>query len=118
MGLNAMEGQSKSQLMFERLNNSNYRVWAFRMKMILIKEDLWEMIDPGSKKKEDETKGLKALSNIALMVENDQLVHIADSKDGKDASIGHTLRQAVQVRIANWWCTDAHSRHACDCSKY
>ena len=61
------------------------------------------MIDPGSKKQEDETKGLKGLSKITLMIENDQLVHIADSKDGKDVwealkkfhlneSIGHKLR--------------------------
>lgn len=31
--------------MFDRLNNVNYRTWAFKMRMFLIKEDLWDMIE-------------------------------------------------------------------------
>ena len=103
MGLNAMKVQEKGYAMCERLNCGNYRVWALRMKMILIKEDLWDVIDPGSTKADNAVKSLKALAQIILMVENDQLVHIADAKDGKEAwvslknfhvneSIGHKMR--------------------------
>ena len=29
---------------FEKLNDTNYAVWSFKMKMLLIKEDLWDVV--------------------------------------------------------------------------
>lgn len=103
MGLIAMNLKEKDNTMFERLNCSNYRVWSIRMKMMLIKEDLWDIIDPGSSKPEDATRSLKALSCIVLMIEDDQLVHVTCAKGGKEAwdllknfhyneSVGHKMR--------------------------
>ncbi|KAL7045995.1 hypothetical protein ACKWTF_002427 [Chironomus riparius] len=83
--LNAMKFEEKGSAMCERLNCGNYRVWVLKMKMILIKEDLWDVIDPGSSKPEDAVKSLKALAHIVLMVDNDRLKHVSDAKDGKDA---------------------------------
>ncbi|KAL7022169.1 hypothetical protein ACKWTF_012163 [Chironomus riparius] len=54
------------------------------MKMILIKEDLWDVIVPGSSNPEDAVKSLKALAHIVLMVDNDQLVHVSEAKGGKE----------------------------------
>uniref|UniRef100_A0A336KVP2 CSON014982 protein n=1 Tax=Culicoides sonorensis TaxID=179676 RepID=A0A336KVP2_CULSO len=74
---------------FEKLNNQNYSVWAFKMKMLLIKEDLWMTIEgnipEGIDAREIHKKHEKALSMIALMVENDQVTLIKDSKSGKAA---------------------------------
>ena len=55
------------------------------MKMILIKEDLWDIIVLGSSKPEDAFRSLKVFAHIVLMVDNDQLVHVSDVKGGKEA---------------------------------
>jgi hypothetical protein len=100
MGLRKMEGD-KYFTSCERLNNRNYGVWSVRMKMILIKEDLWSVIDPGTET--DEKKKLKALSHIILMIDDDQLINVSNAKDGKEAwealkklnrseTIGHKIR--------------------------
>lgn len=31
----------------EKLNNRNYFNWKYRMELLLIKEDLWEVIEKG-----------------------------------------------------------------------
>ena len=108
MGLNAMKLVEKEYAMYERLNCGNYRVWAFRMKMILIREDLWDVIEPGSSKPEDAVRSLKALAHIVLLIDNDQLVHVSEAKDGKEAwdllknfhhndSAGHKMRLYKQL---------------------
>uniref|UniRef100_A0A336JZE9 CSON008217 protein n=1 Tax=Culicoides sonorensis TaxID=179676 RepID=A0A336JZE9_CULSO len=74
---------------FEKLNNHNYSMWAFKMKMLLIKEDLWMTIEgsppEGVNARELHAKNQKSLSIIALMVENDQVIHIKDCNSGKAA---------------------------------
>ena len=77
------KNREKVNLMFERLNNINYRTWSVRMKMLLIKENLWKYID--SESANDPEKSLKALSHIVLMVDNDQLVLLASANSGKEA---------------------------------
>jgi len=90
--------------LFDKLNNSNYRDWSFRMKMLLISKDLWKCVEPKADEKdpvkkgsnsttkdekdtvdEENQEGLKALSHIVLMIDSEQLIHVEDAKDGKEA---------------------------------
>ena len=103
-----MKFEEEESAMCERLNCKNYRVWALQMKMILIKEDLWDIIVPGSSNPEDAVKSLKVLAHIVLMLDNDQLVHVSEAKGGKEAwdslknfhhndSAGHKMRLYKQL---------------------
>ena len=94
--------ENKIHVPFVRLNNNNYNVWSLRMKMLLIKENLWKYVS-GTEDEENEEKALKSLSSIILMIDNDQLSHVAESTNGKDAwnilqkfhqnrSVGHKIR--------------------------
>ena len=107
MCLIAMKFEEEESAMCECLNCKNYRVWALRMKMILIK-DLWDIIVPENSKPEDAVRSLKVLAHIVLMVDNDQLVHVSDAKGGKEAwnslknfhhndSAGHKMRLYKQL---------------------
>lgn len=79
----------KSVCSFEKLNASNYSVWSFKMRMLLIKEELWVAIEGDSTLQIDGREMLKksekALAMIALMVENEQVVHIRTCVTAKAA---------------------------------
>lgn len=78
----------EKSLFIEKLNNSNYSLWSFKMKMYLIREGCWKVISEettGMKPEDVMVMNEKALSLIALMVENDQLVHIRKANGGKEA---------------------------------
>lgn len=79
----------KALYSFDKLNNNNYAIWAFKMKMLLIKEELWIAVEgeapPGTDARELLRKSEKALSIIALMVGNDQVTHIQSSTTAKGA---------------------------------
>lgn len=68
----------------ERLNNTNYSTWKFRVELLLIKEDLWDVIDG------DETldvefykKDGKARALIGLLVDDSQLLLIKNEKTAR-----------------------------------
>lgn len=76
----------------EKLNNSNYSIWKFKMELLLIKESLWKVIneveskpvlaaDLKNKNEVDEWNKLddQARALIGLTVEDDQLAHIRKS---------------------------------------
>lgn len=74
----------------EKLNNSNYETWKFQMKMTLIHDELWTVIDGAVPAEKDQVeswtnKNLKALSTIALCVEKSQYPLIKDCVFAKDA---------------------------------
>lgn len=73
----------------EKLNNKNYFNWKFKMKLILIKEDLWDTVvnEPptGRGLAAWNKRDAKAFSTIGLAVENGQLVHIRNSETASEA---------------------------------
>ena len=81
----------RSMFNVEKLNGKNYMSWAFRMKLLLMKEACWDAIvgeEPiaGSAIEESfKKKNEKALQFIAFSVENSELVHINKSVNGKQA---------------------------------
>lgn len=77
-------------LRVERLNGSNYPNWKFKVRMVLTRDELWEIVsgeevaDPASSlawKRKDN----KALSTICLLVDDTQLVYVRNAKSAKEA---------------------------------
>lgn len=65
----------------QKLNNQNYFKWKYKIELLLINEDLWEVItdEPPitpTRLREWRKKDNKARSTIGLTVEDNQLVHI------------------------------------------
>jgi transposase InsO family protein len=85
---------SASLYSIEKLDGTNFSSWKFRLKMVLIDRNLWDIVDgtesrPGP---EDLTalgsftkKDNQALAQIALTVSNAQLVHIRNASSARDA---------------------------------
>jgi transposase InsO family protein len=70
-----------------KLNNSNYQVWKFKVKMLLIRDGIWSVVNgdrpepiPESWNRKDE----KAQCTISLTVEDNQLIHIYNCNSARD----------------------------------
>src|ERR1700733_9667699 len=66
----------KSHSKIAKLNNQNYQTWKFKVELLLIKEDLWEVITkeiPDPVTAAWQTKDGKARATIGLLVEDNQL---------------------------------------------
>lgn len=62
-----------------KLNNSNYPTWKFKVELLLIKDDLWEVISedqPDPITVEWQAKDRKARATIGLLLEDNQLHHV------------------------------------------
>lgn len=75
-----------------KLNSENYSVWCYKMELMLIDDNLWEVIEEAKPDDLDATKLAawkkkddKARARIGLLVEDDQLLHIRNAKSAKDS---------------------------------
>lgn len=80
----------------EKLNNTNYYTWKYKIRLMLIKEDVWECIVDEAPNANNETRaGLRSLQRwnkkdqkaqaiIGLNVDNSQLVHIRNKETAQD----------------------------------
>src|SRR4051794_21283689 len=91
---------SSSNITIEKLDGNNFHTWKLKMKMILIREDLWEIVNgetespASSSGKEKESTATtktwqksdqKALATIFLAIADSQLTHIEDCMTSKEA---------------------------------
>lgn len=63
----------------KRLNNQNYGNWKYRMELLLMKEELWEIVKYRKPDVVDvhwESKNNKAKAMIGLLIEDSQLIHV------------------------------------------
>lgn len=84
----------ESKIFIEKLNNSNYYTWKYKIRLLLIKEDVWECITENAPDYVEDSrvanraiqrwtkKDQKAQAIIGLNVEDAQLVYIR----GKDTA--------------------------------
>lgn len=71
---------------FEKLNNGNYSTWSFRMRHFLNKEGIFGTLETDEEiTAAQQPNDVKAMSFIALSVDNDNLVHIIKCTSGRDA---------------------------------
>jgi len=81
-----------TKIYIAKLNNANYQIWKYKLELLLIKEDLWSIIDADFEKPaiEDDAyatwkiKDGKARAHIGLLVEDNQLVHIRRKNNARD----------------------------------
>src|SRR6218665_1191566 len=69
------------------LNNSNYQIWKFKVKMLLIREDTWTVVQgdtPDLVPDDWQRKDENAQCTISLTVEDNQLVHICNCTRAKE----------------------------------
>ncbi|KAG5894361.1 hypothetical protein JTB14_031922 [Gonioctena quinquepunctata] len=91
-------------LKVKELNSENYRYWSMRAQGILEVKNLWEAIDPGFdenalKVGENKKKDHSAKSILYLLVNNDSLDDIMESKAAKD--IWETLKR-IHTKFNTW----------------
>lgn len=76
------------RVIIEKLNNDNYYTWKYKLELLLIKEECWEVIVgeiPNPKTPVWQKRDDKARATIGLLVEDNQLIHIREAKNAKDA---------------------------------
>jgi gag-polypeptide of LTR copia-type len=72
----------------DRLTSGNFHTWQMKMKMLLLRDNLWQYVDPLLSVKEEEPNSLKAQqawSAIGLSISDEEIVHIRDTTTGRDA---------------------------------
>lgn len=82
---NKMASEKLSTL-FAKLNNGNYAQWSFKMKMVLIRDGLWKVINT-EKPALDLTwdaSDQKAFATIVLGIGDDQIVLVKKEKTAKE----------------------------------
>lgn len=98
----------------EKLNNTNYFTWKFKLELLLINDDLWsafteEQPSTAARLREWQRKDDKARTTIGLLVEDSQLVHIRGKRTAletwnslKAVHEKHTLTNRISIykRIA------------------
>lgn len=71
-----------------RLNASNYFNWRFRIEMLLKEKGIWNVINenqPATVTTEWSKADEKALSTICLLIDDDQIQHVRNAKNAKEA---------------------------------
>ena len=85
---------SSGDVKITKLNRDNFHVWKFNMKMHLIGQDLWDLVqglevlpeDANEKQREHFRKRTnKSLSIICLSVEEDLQIYVRDCASGREA---------------------------------
>jgi hypothetical protein len=77
-----------------KLNGSNYQTWKFKVELLLIKDDLWEVVNeapPDEVTAEWSAKDRKARATIGLLIEDSQLNLIR--KENTARSTWNALKQ-------------------------
>lgn len=72
----------------QKLNGENYSVWSYKVELLLIKDNLWEVIkedtptpaDAAWSKRDDQAR-----ATIGLLVEDNQLLHIRNANTAREA---------------------------------
>ncbi|KRX12468.1 Retrovirus-related Pol polyprotein from transposon TNT 1-94 [Trichinella nelsoni] len=70
-----------------KLNSSNYQLWKLKMKVLLMRDGLWDLVNqpkPCPIPEDWSRKECKAIAAICLTVEDDQLIHLAQLETARE----------------------------------
>ncbi|KRY42309.1 Retrovirus-related Pol polyprotein from transposon TNT 1-94 [Trichinella spiralis] len=70
-----------------KLNSSNYQLWKLKMKVLLMRDGLWDLVSqpkPCPIPEDWSRKECKAIAAICLTVEDDQLIHLAQLETARE----------------------------------
>lgn len=76
---------SDTRFSITKLNNTNFQVWKCKVELLLIREDLWHTVDSSRPVERWLRADKQARATIGLLVEDDQLRHIRDTRSAKEA---------------------------------
>ncbi|KMQ86061.1 retrovirus-related pol polyprotein from transposon tnt 1-94 [Lasius niger] len=77
-----------TRIAITKLNNNNYQIWKYKMELLLIKEDLWDVVsnaEPAEVSEDWQKRDNKARATIGLLVEDNQLLHVRNATTAKQA---------------------------------
>lgn len=83
-----MASSHSARYSVEKLDNNNYSVWSYKMKILLKKEKVWSVIvddEPQEQNDGWDENNEQALSSIALNVDNTQISLIRNAESAKEA---------------------------------
>lgn len=75
-----------TKLCITKLNGTNYQLWKYKIELLLLKEELWEVIvndPPNPITNEWKNRDAKARATIGLLVEDNQVIHIRNATSAK-----------------------------------
>lgn len=80
-------GDSSARVQITKLNDENYQVWKYKMELLLIKEELWTVIEDEAPTGNDlpawNRKDGKARAHIGLFIEDNQIIHVKSKTTAK-----------------------------------
>lgn len=93
------------------IGRENWTTWKYAVKMYLVHEELWEVVQPtpkedGTLPEVDRKLDQKTLSKIAMLVDHENYVHI------QEAETGDVWRSRTGTE--GWSAVQAHQHEACD----
>lgn len=76
------------KLQIVKLNDDNYQIWKYKMELLLIKEDLWQVISEKAPVDAAQLvnwnkKDGKARAHIGLFIEDNQIIHVKSKVTAK-----------------------------------
>lgn len=82
-----LSGNMAEKMMVEKLNDHNYSYWSQKMKFLLMKDEIWDVVSDGAAAANPQRNqdGQKALAIICLHVEDCQLIHTENAVNGREA---------------------------------
>lgn len=79
-------------LRIEKLNGSNYSIWKFKLRMMLMRDELWDVVESSMDSGMEAAqlvqwrrKDNRALATICLSVDDSQMVHVKDATSAREA---------------------------------
>lgn len=71
-----------------KLNNSNYQIWKYKIELVLIKEQVWDVVNedrPQNPTAAWTRKDDKARALIGLLVEDSEFIHVKKARTSKES---------------------------------
>lgn len=71
-----------------KLNGTNYQIWKFKVKLLLMREDVWDIVTNAMPENPDAAwckRDGKAMAWIGLLLEDNQLCHVRNKETAKEA---------------------------------
>ncbi len=72
-----------------KLNNSNYQIWKYKIELVLIKEQVWDVVneeEPENPTAAWKRKDDKARAFIGLLIEVTEFIHVKKAKTSRSIS--------------------------------
>ena len=79
--------QESNSVTMKLFNGDKFHIWKLRMKMLLMKEGLWEIVEKKNSQIEnvDKKRDEKALSMIVLSLDDSQITHVENASTAHEA---------------------------------